>query len=93
MISAPSSAMYRRVFATDEGRLVLADLMEFVGLWNNGFELDPRKAERLAGQRDVLMFILERAGISDDYQAIAEALLDIPAREPEPPQIEAETEP
>lgn len=88
----PSPAIYRRVFGTDEGRIVLADLMEFVGLWNNGFYEDPRKAERCAGQRDVLMFLIERAGISDDYLEIARALFSVPAKEPEPHQTEADSD-
>ena len=91
----PSPAIYRRFFGSDEGQLIFADLMEFVKLWNNGFDADPRRAERVAGMEDVLMFIIERCGIeiSEQYLEIARALFTVPALKPEPQPEEAETEP
>lgn len=87
----PYLGVYRRVFSTDEGVIVLADLMDFVGLWNNSFYSDARRAERVMGQRDLLMYILERLGISTDPTAIARALVGIPVPEPEKQPFEADS--
>jgi hypothetical protein len=89
--SNPYLGVYRRVFGTAEGVIVLADLMDFVGLWNNSFYPDSRRAERVMGQRDLLMYILERLGISTDPMAISRALMAIPVPQPEDKQEEAES--
>lgn len=82
--------LYRNVFARGSGPRVLADLMDFAGLWDNRFLEDARKADRVAGQKDVVLYILEQIGISDDYEAIARALIKIPVRPKEKPQEEAD---
>lgn len=91
MTANPLLGTYRRVFGTDEGRVVLADLMDFVGLWQNPFYISVRKSERVLGQRDLLMYILERLGVSDDPMAIARAILEIPVPQPENQPAEAES--
>lgn len=81
---------FRRVFSTDEGQAVLADLLEFVGFWDNGPRADPRMSNRDLGQKDVVYFILDRIGLSSDYREVARSLLAIPSGPPAEEQQEGE---
>lgn len=92
MSESPSAAVYRKVFGSEEGQAVLADLMAFVKLWDNGYDPDPRRAERVSGMEDVILFILERSGIEmpEQYPDIVRAMLAMPALKPQPQPTEAD---
>ena len=74
------TAVYRKVFMSSEGRVVLADLLEFAGIFTNHFNDDPREQERLNGQKDVGLYILDSLGITGDYETLTRALLSVPAK-------------
>jgi hypothetical protein len=83
-------AIFRRVFGTTEGQIVLADLMEFANWKRNRFYEDPRWAERISGREDMVIYVLDSCGLPDDHLAIVGALLSVPVPKPEEQPEEAE---
>ncbi|MBY7649984.1 MAG: hypothetical protein C4617_05850 [Candidatus Liberibacter europaeus] len=60
------SDLYKRVFATEDGRLVLMDLMIFGGLLSVNEHEDPINLARQEGKRSISIKIVNLIGITDD---------------------------
>lgn len=81
---------YRRAFMSSRAPLVLNDLLTVFRFWDRDHYEDPTMQARIAGQRDVLIEILRKAGVLDDPLALTRALCNVHARPPEPLPQEAE---
>ncbi|MBW1723750.1 MAG: hypothetical protein JRJ78_17105 [Deltaproteobacteria bacterium] len=83
--------IYRRVFASGAlGPRVLGDLMSYAMVLDAGMEPDPRGQDFMAGRRDVVLYILDCMGITQDYEAIARALAKTRVKPPQPKPQTAE---
>ena len=78
---------YRKVFMSPEGRAVLQDIIEFTAVFSNSFDDSERLQERLSGQKDVGLYILDSLGLLTSYENLIMALLTIPA---EPVKLQKE---
>jgi hypothetical protein len=81
---------YHHVFGDQAGIRVLADISSYTALFDNemaAWSEDPAYAQ---GKQDVVRFIFERLGYSDDPMAIIQGILSKRPGVPALPEVEPE---
>jgi len=83
--------IFRRVFFRSRlGQRALAHMMRFCRFFEQTYHDDPRLAERESGQRDMILMILDHAGLIGDYEALSRLMARMPFRKPDPAQDAAD---
>lgn len=85
---------YRKVFFTPQNRgakeIVWEDLIIKFRIFEMDQYEDSKMQARQLGHRDVILHIMQMAGMLHDLKAVARALMNIPGQPPEKKDIQAE---